>query len=105
MQQEKNMNEKDFEVQNIFGKGGANTAYAKYFTGNSFLNPVKIGGGDCPVMIANVTFEPGHRRQRLVPDGRTKPRQHGSRGRSFLSPGSKALARCKGGQLVQPPCL
>ena len=46
MQQEKNMNEKDFEVQNIFGKGGANTAYAKYFTGNSFLNPVKIGGGD-----------------------------------------------------------
>ena len=35
------MNEKDFEVQNIFGKGGANTAYAKYFTGNSFLNPVK----------------------------------------------------------------
>lgn len=61
MQQEKNMNEKDFEVQNIFGKGGANTAYAKYFTGNSFLNPVKTGGGDCPLMIANVTFEPGCR--------------------------------------------
>ena len=55
------MNEKDFEVQNIFGKGEANTAYAKYFIGNSFLNPVKIGGGDCPVMIANVTFEPGCR--------------------------------------------
>ena len=55
------MNEKDFEAQNIFGKGGANTAYAKYFIGNSFLNPVKIGGGDCPVMIANVTFEPGCR--------------------------------------------
>ena len=61
MQQEKNMNEKDFEAQNIFGKGGANTAYAKYFTGNSFLNPVKTGGGDCPLMIANVTFEPGCR--------------------------------------------
>ena len=55
------MNEKDFEVQNIFGKGEANTAYAKYFTGNSFLNPVKTGGGDCPVMIANVTFDPGCR--------------------------------------------
>ena len=55
------MNEKDFEVQNIFGKGEANTSYAKYFIGNSFLNPVKIGGGDCPVMIANVTFEPGCR--------------------------------------------
>lgn len=55
------MNEKDFEVQNIFGKGEANTTYAKYFIGNSFLNPVKIGGGDCPVMIANVTFEPGCR--------------------------------------------
>ena len=55
------MNEKNFEVQNIFGKGEANTAYAKYFIGNSFLNPVKIGGGDCPVMIANVTFEPGCR--------------------------------------------
>ena len=61
MQQEKNMNEKDFEVQNIFGKGEANTAYAQYFTGNSFLNPVKTGGGDCPLMIANVTFEPGCR--------------------------------------------
>lgn len=55
------MNEKYFEVQNIFGKGGSNTAYAKYFTGNSFLNPVKTWGGDCPLMIANVTFEPGCR--------------------------------------------
>ena len=103
------MNEKDFEVQNIFGKGGANTAYAKYFTGNSFLNPVKIGGGDCPLMIANVTFEPGCRNNWHVhhasPAGRTKSCQHESRGRSFLSPGSKALARCKGGQLVQPPGL
>ena len=34
------MEEKDFEVKNVFGKGKSNDAYAKYFVGNSYLNPL-----------------------------------------------------------------
>lgn len=29
-----------FDRENIFGKGQANDAYAPYFDGNSFLNPL-----------------------------------------------------------------
>lgn len=49
----------DSEDQNahggMFGLGEPNTAYAKYFIGNSWLNPLTSGA---PVFIANVTFEP-----------------------------------------------
>ncbi len=45
------VNTVDFSV---WPKGEPNTAYAKYFTGNSYLAP--LDGG-----IANVTFEPGCR--------------------------------------------
>ena len=31
---------KDFEKENIFGTGEPNTAYANFFVGNSFLNPL-----------------------------------------------------------------
>ena len=40
--------------------GEPNTAYAKYFIGNSYLNPLTDFEND-PVFIANVTFEPGCR--------------------------------------------
>ncbi len=33
-------NKEEFEKQNIFGTGNANTAYAQYFIGESFLNPL-----------------------------------------------------------------
>lgn len=49
----------EFEQQNVFGIGAANTAYAKFFIGQSFLNPLtdpKTG-----LFLANVTFEPGCR--------------------------------------------
>ena len=52
-------NRAEFDKQNIFGKGKPNTAYAKYFIGNSFLNPVTKAGE--PISISNVTFEPGCR--------------------------------------------
>lgn len=42
----------------MFGLGKSNDAYAQYFTGRSFLNPVVNMNG---VNIANVTFEPGCR--------------------------------------------
>ncbi len=38
----------------LFGFGELNTAYAKYFIGNSYLQPLTSDG----VAIANVTFEP-----------------------------------------------
>ena len=49
--------EKQFEDVNVFGKGQPNDAYARYFTGNSFLNPL-TAPGECPISMANVTFEP-----------------------------------------------
>lgn len=36
----KTTNREEFEKQNIFGTGTANTAYAQYFIGDSFLNPL-----------------------------------------------------------------
>ncbi len=40
----------------IFGLGAPNTAYAKYFVGNSYLNP--LTDPKQTVFMANVTFEP-----------------------------------------------
>ena len=49
-----------FEKENVFGLGQPNTAYAQYFTGHSYLNPL-TKAGECPVFLANVTFAPGCR--------------------------------------------
>ena len=46
-----------FDNVNIFGLGSVNTAYAKYFVGNSYLNPLTVPG-ESAVFLANVTFEP-----------------------------------------------
>ena len=53
-------NKEEFDKQNIFGMGEANTAFADYFIENSFLNPL-THPGECAVFLANVTFEPGCR--------------------------------------------
>ena len=53
------MQDKQFEKQNVFGKGSENTAYAQYFTGNSYLSPLTSPA--CKPFFANVTFEPGCR--------------------------------------------
>lgn len=50
----------EFEKQNTFGFGQENTGYAQYFIGKSFLNPL-TNPEECPVFLANVTFEPGCR--------------------------------------------
>ena len=49
-----------FDEQNVFGQGMANTAFAQYFIGNSYLNPL-TRPGESVVGLANVTFEPGCR--------------------------------------------
>lgn len=48
-----------FEAQNVFGTGAPNEAYAQYFIGESFLNPLTTPADG--VFLANVTFEPGCR--------------------------------------------
>lgn len=53
------MEEKEFEYKNVFGKGKSNDAYAQYFVGNSYLNP--LVDNTSPIFLANVTFEPGCR--------------------------------------------
>jgi len=40
--------------------GQPNTAYAQYFVGESFLNPL-VKPGESSLFLANVTFEPGCR--------------------------------------------
>lgn len=50
----------DFAPYNVFGLGQENSAFAQYFTGNSYLNPLTTPG-ETPVFLANVTFEPGCR--------------------------------------------
>lgn len=53
------MNKTEFDKANIFGLGNPNIDYAKYFIGNSYLNPLaKTDGG---LSLTNVTFEPGCR--------------------------------------------
>lgn len=55
----KTIDQTQFEQQNVFGLGGSNDAYAQYFVGQSFLNP--LTDPRCGVFLANVTFEPGCR--------------------------------------------
>ncbi len=53
------MNKDEFDKNNIFGLGNPNTAYSKYFIGNSYLN--SLTRPEDGMFIANVTFEPGCR--------------------------------------------
>ena len=52
-------NRETFEQVNMFGTGTPNTAYSKFFIGDSFLNPLTDPKGS--LFAANVTFEPGCR--------------------------------------------
>ncbi len=53
-------NAEEFDRENVFGKGMDNVNFAQYFTGNSFLNFL-TDPGEYPMLLANVTFEPGCR--------------------------------------------
>lgn len=54
------ISEESFRKENLFGLGQENSAFAQYFTGNSYLNPLTVPG-ETPVFLANVSFEPGCR--------------------------------------------
>ena len=49
-----------FDAANVFGKGEPNTAYAQFFSGESFLRTL-VTDPDCTVGVHNVTFAPGCR--------------------------------------------
>ena len=50
----------EFEKQNMFGMGQPNEAFAQFFIGDSFLNPL-TKPGESVVGLANVNFAPGCR--------------------------------------------
>ncbi len=50
----------EFDKVNVFGLGQPNDAFAKYFVGKSYLNPL-TDPKKCSLFLANVTFEPGCR--------------------------------------------
>ena len=54
------MNREEFDKINVFGKGNPNDNYAKYFIGNSYLNPL-VNPNNSLLFLANVTFEPSCR--------------------------------------------
>lgn len=56
----KYLDKKEFDNANKFGTGNPNDAFAKYFIGNSFLNPL-TNPKETAVFLANVTFESGCR--------------------------------------------
>ena len=54
------MNKEEFEKENVFGLGEPNVNFAKYFIGNSYLNPL-TGLNNTSLFLVNVTFEPSCR--------------------------------------------
>ena len=50
------ISKEEFEKANSFGTGAENVNFAKFFIGNSYLNP--LTDPKCGLFLANVTFEP-----------------------------------------------
>ena len=61
--------QREFDKVNDFGLGTPNDAFAQYFIGHSFLNP--LTAQDCPLHLTNVTFEPGCRNNWHIHHART----------------------------------
>ena len=91
-----------FEQQNMFSTGTANTAYAQFFIGDSFLNPLTDPKGG--LFAANVTFEPGCRNNWHIHHATKGGGQLllCTAGEGWYQEEREALARGQGGQLVQP---
>ena len=93
-------NKEKFDKQNIFGMGEANTAFADYFIGNSFLNPL-THPGECPSCKkrrrADVNLYGG---KWLVSRGRKGTCQSGAGNGYYDTAGSETLARSESRQLV-----
>ncbi|MFQ6805046.1 MAG: cupin [Lachnospiraceae bacterium] len=110
-----------FDQANVFGQGMENSAYARYFIGKSYLNPL-TKPGESTIALANVTFEPGCRNNWHIHHAKTGGGQilictagsgwYQEEGKAPAEPragmrhrdsaGSKTLARRQGRQLVFP---
>ena len=55
------MTDKKVEQPGVFATGPKNDAYAQYFIGQSYNNPLVTPGQDVSVPVSNVTFAPGCR--------------------------------------------
>ena len=91
------MDKAAFEEQNVFGLGAPNDAFARYFAGRSYLNP--LTRPEDGLFLANVTFEPGCRNNWHIHQRGGQP---GARQSHRHPGGGQALARRQAGQLVQP---
>lgn len=85
--------EEAFVGANAFGKGATNTAYAQYFVGNSYLNPLTdpqvtaLQEGLDPVAVKKMVYQatdyPGY--------GRALPFLHATNDAAFLT---KVVLQC-----------
>ena len=48
------MSKEQFDKENIFGIGNPNTAFAQYFVGNSYLNPL-VDPAKAPIFLAKAS--------------------------------------------------
>ena len=65
----KTMDQKEFARENVFGLGAENTAYAKYFIGQSYLNPPFPGECHlCAGVPEQLAYPPRKKRRRADAD-------------------------------------
>ena len=97
------MTKEEFDQVNVFGMGVPNTAYAKYFVGNSYLNPLTKPGD--PIPMANVTFEPGCRNNWHIHHAKTGGGQIliCTAGEGYYQAEGKAVVHLKPGMVVTIP--
>ena len=97
------MTKEEFDQVNVFGMGVPNTAYAKYFVGNSYLNPLTKPGD--PIPMANVTFEPGCRNNWHIHHAKTGGGQIliCTAGEGYYQEEGKAVVHLKSGMVVTIP--
>ena len=93
MKPQENQTQQSFEQQNLFGMGSENKAYAAFFTGNSYLNPLTQPA--CGLSLANVTFEPGCRNHWHI--------HHASSGDGWYQEEGKPAVSLRPGMVVTIP--
>ena len=85
--------EEAFVGANAFGKGAANTAYAQYFVGNSYLNPLTdpqvtaLHEGLGPVAVKKMVYQATD----YLGYGRALPFLHATNSAAFLT---KVMRQC-----------
>jgi quercetin dioxygenase-like cupin family protein len=97
-------NETEFNEANVFGKGQANTMFAQYFKGESYLNPLSKFG-ESPLFLANVTFEPGCRNNWHIHEAKSGGGQYliCTAGEGWYQEEGKEVVELKEGSVIEIP--